>query len=155
VGALTQVRKVCGGTQILTACNVHAISPVVIPQLQFGLAGGVELANPVAVVVAEGNPQLCRGFAGAEAFAGVVAQYTVIGVDPDVTVLAHVVEVDGGVAITEIARTPFGSRSGNSDGSDGQNDQQESNQSSCRFHVDTSFHNERCAAGDQFYRSAY
>lgn len=155
MGALAQVRKVRSGAQILTARDIHAIGPVIITQLQFSLTGGVELANPVAFVVAEGDPQLCGGFAGAEAFAGVVAQHTVIGVDPDVTVLAHIIEVDGGVAITKIARTPFGGGSGNSNGSDGQNDQQESNQSSGSFHMDTSFHNERYAAGGAFYRSAY
>lgn len=155
MGALTQVRKVRSGAQILTACDIHAIGPVVIPQLQFSLASRVELANPITIVVAESDPQLCGGFAGAEAFAGVAAPHTVIGMNPDVTVLAHIIEIDGGVAITKISRTPFGGGSGNSNGSDGQNDQQESNQSSGSFHMDTSFHSERCAAGDPFYRSAY
>lgn len=134
VGAFAQIRKVRGGTQILAACDVHAIGPMIVTQLQLGLAGGVELANPVAVVVAEGDPQFGGGFAGTEAFAGMVTQHTVIGVNSDVAVLAHVVEVNSGVAVAEIARTPFGGGSGNSNGSDGQYDQQESDESSCSFH---------------------
>lgn len=60
---------------------------------------------------------------------------TVVGVDLDITILSGIAEVDGGVAVTEVAGAPGCSGSAQNKGAaEGQNDQNQRNQSFHNFH---------------------
>ena len=106
---------------------------MIVTQFQFGPAGRVKLADPVAVVIPKCNTEFGSGFSGTEAFSTMDAFQTVVGVDSDIAVLTRVIQVDGGIPASKIAGAPFSGGCGERICGDGQDDQEQCDESSCSF----------------------